>query len=92
MSVSNLYSINSEQVAASQLDGEVVVVHLKSTHYYNLNSSGALVWSRLEDSPCTLEEAVETVAREYGLETDLVRQDVQTLLDELVTEQIVSVR
>lgn len=86
----NRYQIANEQVTASILDDEAVLVHLETTHYYNLNASGTLIWTLLQAGPTTLEQAVEAVAQAYDLNAANVSQDVQRLLDELVAEGLIS--
>lgn len=74
------------------VDGEAVVIHLQTTHYYSLNGSGTYVWELLAEQPLDPPAIVVAVARHYDRPEAEVADAVHTLLRELIREQLVEER
>jgi hypothetical protein len=84
-----IYRIDQDQVCAQQVDDGVVLIHLSTTHYYSLNATGSFLWDCLSKNPTHLLDLVQQLADHYGVEPDQVRPDVEGLLNDLVTEDLV---
>jgi hypothetical protein len=83
------YRINETQVCAQHVEDGVVLIHLGSTHYYSLNATGAYLWECLTQAPLNLPEAAAKVAEYFGADPEVVRPDVQAVLTELASEELV---
>lgn len=83
------YSINREHVISKQVGDEITLVHVESTYYYGLNPTGTFVWNLLEQHDAAFEELVAAVSAEYEVEPATIRSDIQSLLQELVREQLI---
>lgn len=81
------YSINAPDVIAETIDGETMLVNLATGSYYNLEGSGAKVWSRLTDGATPRQISAELAARFIG-EAGEIEAAVARLVDELQAEQI----
>lgn len=79
----------TEQVVASELDGEAVLLNLTTEEYYSLNDVGTRMWE-LTDGQHTIGDIVETILSEYDAERDAVTADVLALFDELAEEGLIT--
>jgi hypothetical protein len=83
------YSVNARSAQWRVVDGEAVIVHVDSSHYYALNRTGTFVWSLLAEAPRTIDEVTERVADDYGVPRDTARADVEQVLHDLLGEGLV---
>jgi hypothetical protein len=81
------YSINAPDVIAETIDGETMLVNLATGSYYNLEGSGAEVWSLLMEGATPRQISEELAARFIG-EKEEIEGAVARLVDELRAEQI----
>ena len=81
------YSINAPDVISETIDGEAMLVNLATGSYYNLEGSGAEVWSWLMDGATTREICEELAARFVG-EAAEIEAAVAGLVADLQAEQI----
>jgi hypothetical protein len=83
------YEIDPDVAVWRLVDGEAVIIHAETSHYYLLNHSGTLVWTALAERPSDLTGLAEVVGRHYGQAAAAVRTDVESLLGDLLTEGLV---
>jgi len=76
-----LYSLNPD-LAWRVIDGEVVILKIKTTTYYSLDPVGSFIWRSLENKSRAREEILDDLLAEF--ETD--RTTASTDLDELVAD------
>lgn len=74
------------------VDGEAVVIHLETTHYYSLNGTGTYIWELLAAAPMDAAGIVSEVARHYELPETEVASDVHALLQQLKQERLIEER
>ncbi len=73
----------SDDVVFRELDGEAVILNLDSGIYFGLDEVGTRFWQLIEqDGRVAL--ALEALEAEYDVETDVLRADVDRLVDALV--------
>jgi hypothetical protein len=84
------YKLTSEQIS-SRVAGEVVILNHNKGAYYGLDDVGALVWDSLEKGPQTIDQLCETVIGEYDIDADACREDIDALLKDLISEQLVQI-
>lgn len=85
-----LYIANQNAVRWRFIDDEAVLIHVESTFYYSLNKTGTLLWRLLMDRGRTFDELIAAVAAHFHRREDEVRTDVQLFLEQMVTEQLVT--
>jgi len=85
VSRSERVKVNAPQVVGEVIDGEAIIVNLKSGIYYSLAGPGGLVWSCIERQ-ATRAEITAAVRARYSAETGVIETDVARLVDELVAE------
>ena len=72
-----------EGVLARQVEGEMVLLDLSTEQYYGLDRVGADIVTRLTRSPRA--EALAALVRDYDVDEQVLRADVERLVTELVT-------
>ncbi len=77
---------------SSEVAGEIVILNHKEGLYYSLDQVGAVVWQALQAQPQTLATLVEAVTTQFEVSPQTCETDVKSLLDDLVTEKIVTLQ
>ena len=72
-----------------ELDGEVVILNLATGNYYGLEGSANDMWRLLVEHRST-ETVAGIMSREFDVDADHVRADLDTLVHELARRSIVS--
>ncbi len=83
------YRVNSSLATWRVLDGEAVIINNETSYYYSLNKTGTYIWGLLVDDEMSVDEVVESVSSEYGLDGETIRQDITAILDNLYKEKLV---
>ena len=84
----------SDDIIARKIEGELVIVPLKSgvgnldSEMYALKTTGIAVWNML-DGHLTLELIIERLAAEYNAPYDEIKSDVTALMKELLKKGLV---
>lgn len=81
------YRIVPDALSASLSDG-AVLLQLYTKRYFSLNDTGSRIWSLLEQH-ASQDEIVETLVREYDVETSEATLAVRRLLDDLLAERLI---
>lgn len=71
-------------VSTRVVDGEMVLLNLRTEQYYGLDRVGADIVTRLTTVP--FPEAMDALCRDYDVEDDVLRADVDRLTGELLRE------
>ena len=77
-----------EQVMSRQVGDETVILDLASGMYFGLDPVGARIWQLLTEGH-EIDAVVSTLLNEYEVPEDKLRQDVNTLVNELVSRGLV---
>ena len=80
--------VNSPNVIYETIEGEVILIDLKTGTYYSLRDSGAAVWQAIEQGAGEDGIAAELRSR-YDASEGEIRAAVRRLLDELEREGLV---
>ena len=83
--------INQPQVVHEDFEDEVVIVNLDTGNYYSIEGAGADVWRAIVQG-APVDEIANTTARSYEGGTDEIKEGVKKLLDELQSEQLITLR
>ncbi|MEO1299701.1 MAG: PqqD family protein [Cyanobacteria bacterium J06636_16] len=89
LSQNTLVKAAPDQVC-SDLNGEVVILNLKSGTYYGLNATGAFVWQQIQE-PKTLGQLQTALLDEYEVEAAVGRRDLESLIQELQAQNLIEV-
>ncbi len=80
----------SKDVISTELDGEVVLMHVTDGVYYGLNRVGGAVWELIKQ-PIAVGAVCDSVAQEFEVARDVCERDVCSLLEQLEDAGLVEV-
>lgn len=75
--------VPSPDALARELNGEVLILDLRSSQYFGLTGTGARIWQLVEAGEDT-GRIIATLLREFEADEQMVADDVDRLLGELV--------
>ena len=78
-----------DDVLAAHLEGEAVLLDLRTKHYYRLNATAARIWKGLEQS---LEppQIVDALVDEFAVDAATARTEVDRVLADLGARGLVA--
>lgn len=79
-----------EQVLARQLDDEMVILDLRSETYFGLDEVGTAMWNAVT-SASSIEQGYEFLLGQYDVEPQELRDDLRTLLLQLVEQRLLEI-
>jgi hypothetical protein len=79
--------LRGEDLAWRELDGEIIVVDLRSSRYLNVNSAGAALWPRLAQG-ATHDELVSTLVETFAIPSDQAQKDVTAFVEMCVERDL----
>jgi hypothetical protein len=79
-----------EDVLMRELDGESILLNLASDSYFGLDRVGTDMWRALTTTGC-LQEAYEALLAEYDVEPDVLRRDMEELVQKLVNRGLMAI-
>ena len=71
-----------EDVLVRELDGEAVLLNLKTGIYFGLNAEALRIWQLLAEKG-SLEEILEAMCREYDADARVLERDLLDLCQQL---------
>jgi hypothetical protein len=74
--------VRSQNQVNTNLQGDVVILNVKTGKYYGLNTVGVRIWELIEN-PTSVQKIHETIIEEYEVSSDQCEHDVRTLLENL---------
>lgn len=86
--LSTVFSRSLGQVS-SQIEGESVILNIKSGTYFKLNEVGSRIWELVE-KPVTISALVEAVLSEFDVVAEQCQADVLNLVAKLEEAGLVS--
>jgi Coenzyme PQQ synthesis protein D (PqqD) len=86
------FRVNTPTVTAEAVDGEVIIVNLKSGTYYSLLGTGAAVWEMLEAGASVGEVGERLAMSHREAEPATVAAAIGEFVDDLVAEGLVVAR
>jgi len=80
----------SKDLVFQELDGEMVILDMKSGQYFGIDAIGSIIWHMLEQK---IEPAriIEKLQEEYDVEAEVCSQQVLAFLDDLMKNNIISI-
>ncbi len=77
-------------VLIRSLEGESVVLNLKTEKYFGLDEVGTRMWTLLTDAG-NIQSAYDSLSAEYDVEPAQLRADIERLIGELVEHGLLTV-
>jgi hypothetical protein len=79
---------NQQEIAASILDGEAVMINLSTGMYYSMDQVGASVWELIAGGR-TPAEIAGSISRRYDVSLVQARDEIYNLIEQLLAEGLV---
>jgi len=76
-----------EEVVASDIDGETVMMSIENGKYYGLDDIGSRIWELIEE-PIKVSDLVDTLLGRYEVDRRTCEKDVLKFLNELDDDKI----
>ena len=80
-----------KDVLVNELQGESVLLNLDNENYYGLDEVGTRMWAVLKESE-TIQAAYDSLVDEYDVEPEVLRKDLEALIQHLLDEGLVQLR
>ncbi len=77
-------------VISQELDGETVLLHLKTEEYYTLDKTGTRIWQYLGEHD-DLNVLTAKMLEEYEVDEKTLESDITRLVNELQAKELVHV-
>ncbi|MFT7221795.1 MAG: hypothetical protein ACI8Z1_003418 [Candidatus Azotimanducaceae bacterium] len=74
---------------AQEVNGETVILDLKSEQYFSLDTVGTRVWQLLQETT-SLRQIFDQLVTEYEVEPEQLEEDLGALIDSLVQEGLIA--
>jgi hypothetical protein len=78
----------SKNVLVREVDGEAVLLNVDSERYFGLDDVGTRVWAALT-AGSSVQAAFDTLLQEYDVDANTLRDDLTTLLEQLVNHGLI---
>lgn len=73
---------------AREVEGEILVVDVRSGNYYVLDEVSAFLWKRIESSPANAEEMMASLLEEYDTSAEECHENILNFCRYVVSEQL----
>ncbi len=73
---------------ARELDGETIVMNLKTSDYYTLDGAGSLIFQLICENR-TLDQIAAAVADEYDIDAEKAAADALDLIEDLKRRRVI---
>lgn len=85
----SLSFVVSSEALFQEVNGETVILDLKSEQYFSLDTVGTRVWQLLETG-ASIERILQLLLEEYEVDGSVLQSDVLELINSLENEGLVS--
>ena len=83
------FKINQPYVVSELIDGECVIMNLKSGNYYSVRGTGAILWTAIGDG-INLSGLIAQMTAAYEVDISRVETDVKEFIETLCAEGLIS--
>jgi|SRR5208282_3245929 len=89
--MSPLYIARSREIAARELDGEMMIMSARDSTLFNLNELGTIIWQAADGATSLKEIVAQKICPEYEVEPGQALQDAEAYVRELAEHGILLV-
>lgn len=80
----------SEEVFAQEVDGEMVLLDMKSEEYFGMDEVGTATWNALQGTQ-ELTKVLEVLQNQYDVEPGVLQKDLLSFVGNLVQNGLIEV-
>jgi hypothetical protein len=81
---------DNKDILSANMDGEMVMMSLENSKYYNLGNMGSNIWNML-GSPISANQIIAALLEKYQVEQDQCEKEVLAFLNHLFREGLLKV-
>ncbi|MDJ1181920.1 lasso peptide biosynthesis PqqD family chaperone [Roseofilum casamattae] len=82
--------VRNEEILASVMEDEVVMMNLQTDSYYGANTVGTRIWELLEQ-PLTVGELCAKLQQEFDVDDETCQRDVLPFVEKIIDEKLVRI-
>lgn len=86
----NSVIIAKKEIAASDMDGETVMLSIETGKYYNLGQMGGAIWSLIEN-PIKIQDIINKLMEEYNVTKTQCEEEVLSFVNELYEQSLIEI-
>ena len=83
-----MLKLREDTIRWKEIDGEAILLDLRTSMYLSVNPSATLLWRMLADGT-TREALVQALDKEYEIGSDQARDDVDLFLADCATRELI---
>ena len=80
----------SEELVASDMDGEVVMMSIEQGKYYGLDDIASAIWPLIE-APCTVALLCDKLREQFYVSATQCQEDVLAFLNDMAEKEIIEI-
>ena len=84
-------AVFSETIYSQLLDGELVLLDMKTENYFGLDAVGVDIWKLLEEGN-TLQQTLDVMLGMYEVGPDQLRRDLESLIGKLLSSGLIELK
>jgi hypothetical protein len=88
--LNHLTIVVSKDQISRDIDGETVILNMKTGVYFGLNETGARIWQLIQQ-PIKIQEVIDRLADEYDVEPERCGKDIVATLNQMVINDLIKV-
>ncbi len=81
---------HSEDMLATDLDTEIIIMHVDTGQYINLKDVGSDIWRQISE-PKAVSDIIKTLIDEYDVTAETCEKEVMAYLDELASTDLIKI-
>ena len=82
--------VSNDQISCD-LAGESVILEFKSSMYYGLNETATDIWELIR-KPISVNEIINSIKEEYGIDPKICEEDILKLLEEMNEKGLIEIK
>ena len=79
----------SKEALSQEVNGETVILDLKSESYFGLDEVGTRIWQLLQENG-DLQQTFDVMLDEFDVDADTLASDMKNLIDDLIDKGLIS--
>ena len=83
------FQINQDDVVHELIDGEAILINMKTGSYYSLDQSGAVAWEQLQQGPASSDSIATVFSSLFAGDRTEMQETVESLLEKMLSEGLV---
>lgn len=83
--------IRNQNIMASDMDGEMVMMNVETGKYYNIGKTGGVIWGMLKN-PITVAELVSKLTDKFDVSKDQCEADIMPFMNKMLEQKLIDIQ